>query len=215
MTENAAYAARVSVASVALVDGQAVSIDAAPRLRRDAMANRERVLAAAVTAVLREGRQVPMATIAEEAGVGVGTLYRRYSTREALLAALTERSFEMVRSLAVEAADRPGAAIAALDWFLDGTIAHRDQLVLPLHGGPSTLSATATATQAEVHAAVSRLLHRGRVDGTLRGDLTPRDVIVFGAMLAQPLSNTHGWEDTARRQKSLFLAGLSPTLRNP
>lgn len=193
-----------------------MSVDAAPRLRRDAMANRERVLAAAVTAVLREGRQVPMATIAQEAGVGVGTLYRRYSTREALLAALTERSFEMVRSLAVEAADRPGVvAMTALDWFLDGTIAHRDQLVLPLHGGPSTLSGMARATQAEVHSAVARLLHRGRVDGTLRGDLTPRDVIVFGAMLAQPLSNTPGWEDTARRQKSLFLAGLSPTLRNP
>ena len=47
-------------------------------LRRDALANQERVLAAAVTAVLREGRQVPMATIAADAGVGVGTLYRRY-----------------------------------------------------------------------------------------------------------------------------------------
>lgn len=188
---------------------------ASRELRRDAVLNRERVLAAAVTAVLRQGRKVPMATIADEAGVGVGTLYRRYPTREALLTALTERSFEMVRVLAEEAAERPGAAMAALDWFLEGTIAHRDQLVLPLHGGPSTLSATAKAFQAEVHSAVTRLLHRGRIDGTLRGDLTPRDVVIFGAMLAQPLSNTPGWEDTARRQKSLFLAGLEPTIRNP
>jgi AcrR family transcriptional regulator len=43
------------------------------------------VLAAAVTAVLREGQQVPMAIIAAEAGVGIGTLYRRYPNREALL----------------------------------------------------------------------------------------------------------------------------------
>jgi AcrR family transcriptional regulator len=54
-------------------------------LRSDALANQERVLAAAVTAVLREGQQVPMAIIAAEAGVGIGTLYRRYPNREALL----------------------------------------------------------------------------------------------------------------------------------
>ena len=63
-------------------------------LRRDALANQERVLAAAVATLLREGRQASMATIAAEAGVGVGTLYRRYPSREALLSALTERSFQ-------------------------------------------------------------------------------------------------------------------------
>ena len=65
----------------------------ARRLRSDALANRERVLAAAVTAVLREGCQVPMATIAAAAGVGIGTLYRCYPTCEALLEALTLRAF--------------------------------------------------------------------------------------------------------------------------
>ncbi len=47
-------------------------------LRRDALANQERLLAAATAVFLREGHHVPMATIAAEAGVGVGTLYRRY-----------------------------------------------------------------------------------------------------------------------------------------
>ncbi len=58
------------------------------RPRRDAEANRERVLAAAAAAMLREGRTVPLANIAAEAGVGVGTLYRRYADRQALLRAL-------------------------------------------------------------------------------------------------------------------------------
>ena len=62
-------------------------------LRSDAAANRERILAAATTAVRRDGERVPMATIAEAAGVGIGTLYRHYPTRPALLAALTLRSF--------------------------------------------------------------------------------------------------------------------------
>ena len=53
-------------------------------LRSDAAANRERILAAATIAVRRDGERVPMATIADEAGVGVGTLYRHYPTRSAL-----------------------------------------------------------------------------------------------------------------------------------
>ena len=68
----------------------------ARRPRSDAAANRERILAAATIAVRRDGEKVPMATIAEEAGVGIGTLYRHYPTRPALLAALTLRSFQLV-----------------------------------------------------------------------------------------------------------------------
>ena len=114
----------------------------------DALANQERVLAAAVATLLREGRQASMATIAAEAGVGVGTLYRRYPNREALLSALTERSFQKVLAVAEDAADQQGTAMAALDRFLDRTIEHRDQLVLPLHGGPTALSTAAADTRA-------------------------------------------------------------------
>ncbi len=77
------------------------------RVRSDALANRERVLAAAVTAVLREGRQVPMGTIAAEAGVGIGTLYRRYPNREVLLEALTLRAFRLVLQCAEDAENSP------------------------------------------------------------------------------------------------------------
>jgi hypothetical protein len=66
------------------------------RLRSDAAANRERILAAATIAITRAGEKVPMATIADQAGVGIGTLYRHFPTRPALLAALTMRSFELV-----------------------------------------------------------------------------------------------------------------------
>jgi AcrR family transcriptional regulator len=200
-------------ATAAAVGGTGERIHAGPpsrRLRRDALANQERVLAAAMTAMLREGRHVPMATIAEEAGVGVGTLYRRYPTREALLAALTERSFAMVWTLAEQAARRKEPARAALRWFLEGTIDHRNQLVLPLHGGPATLTATARQTQHEVHAAIGRLLQRGQQDRTIRADVTPHDIVIFGAMLAQPLPNAADWDSIARRQAEIFLSGLSP-----
>jgi AcrR family transcriptional regulator len=82
------------------------------RVRSDAQANRERVLAAAVTAVLREDRHVPMGTIAADAGVGIGTLYRRYPNREALLKALTLRAFHLVLECAESAENLNEAALA-------------------------------------------------------------------------------------------------------
>lgn len=176
-------------------------------LRRDALANQERVLAAAVTTMLRHGRQVPMAAIAAEAGVGVGTLYRRYATRDALLDALTERSFRVVLAAALEAAVQGGSGREAVGWFLDRTIDHRAELVMPLHGGPDDLSPAAAAVRAEVHRAIGQLLARGRDDGSVRDDVTTTDVVLIGAMLAQPLSP--GWDRPARRQKELFLRGLA------
>ena len=178
--------------------------------RRDALANAERLLAAAVTVMLREGRRAPMAAIAEEAGVGVGTLYRHSPDRDALLAALTERSFAMVRALAEQAAQRDGPADAALRWFFDGTIGHRNQLVLPLHGGPATLTPAAQQARSEVHAAIAVLLARGKRDGVIRADVTPIDIVIFGAMLAQPLPTMTDWDGTARRYAGFFVAGLRP-----
>lgn len=189
--------------------GTAVSVPAR-RPRRDALANQERVLAAAVTARLHEGRQIPMAEIARLAGVGVGTLYRRFPNREALLSALTERSFALVRDLAAASASLEGPAVVCLEHFLDGTISHRDQLVLPMHGGPVELSQTAVRLRDEVRDAVARLVERGVDDRTLREGLTPDDVITFGAMLAQPLPGVADWDTVARRQKDIFIAGVVP-----
>src|SRR5512132_3370259 len=105
-------------------------------LRSDAAANRERILAAATIAVRREGERVPMATIADEAGVGIGTLYRHYPTRSALLMALTLRSFDVVLQHARAAALSNEPAPAALAQFFEQTIAARHEFILPLHGGP-------------------------------------------------------------------------------
>ena len=64
--------------------------------RSDAALNRDALVQAATAAVHREGIRVRMSTIAEDAGVGIGTLYRHFPTREDLLNYLTHRSFEMV-----------------------------------------------------------------------------------------------------------------------
>jgi AcrR family transcriptional regulator len=179
-------------------------------LRRDALANQERVLAAAVTAILREGRQVPMATIAAEAGVGVATLYRRYPHREALLDALTHRAFELLLEQARAAEAREDTALACLSWWWDRVIDQRDQLVLPLGGGPPVTSTQTLAVQSPLHQSLQHLLERGHRDGSIRDDITTRDVVIFGAMLVAPLPGAEDRNRTARRQKQIYLHGLSP-----
>ena len=181
------------------------------RLRSDAAANRARILAAATIAVRRDGERVPMATIADEAGVGIGTLYRHYPTRPALLAALTLRSFQLVLEHARAAALSDESAPAALEQFFEHTIAARDELILPLHGGPVIDDAKVVALQAEIRALLEQVLARGRRDRTIRPDVTPIDIIITGAMLAQPLPNTADWDQLARRQAGIFIAGLAAT----
>jgi AcrR family transcriptional regulator len=162
-------------------EGTAFGKSSEPReLRRDAAANRDRVLTAAAAAVRREGAGVPLATIAAEAGVGVGTLYRRYPSREALLAALTRRSFRLVLDAAHRAADSNHSAIECLRNFIDQTVDHGADLVLPMHGGPVPLDQETIALRTEVHDSLEQILRRGRQDGTIRSDVTALDIIVFG-----------------------------------
>jgi AcrR family transcriptional regulator len=180
-------------------------------LRSDAAANRERVLAAAAVAFKRDGERVPMATIAEEAGVGIGTLYRRYPTRAALLAALSQRSWDLVLDHARTAADAEGPALDAIARFLAETIAARDDLILPLHGGPVSLDARTLALRAEIRELLEQVLARGRRDGSIRADATATDIIITGAMLAQPLAHVADWDELARRQAEIYVAGLAAT----
>jgi AcrR family transcriptional regulator len=183
------------------------------RVRSDALANQERVLAAAVTAVLREGRQVPMSTIAADAGVGIGTLYRRYPDREALLEALTLRAFRLVLECADNAENLNETGLGTLSSFLDCVISHADQLILPLHGGPVPAAAETLAARSAVHQALQRILDRGRRDGTIRADVTTRDIIVLTALLAQQLPGNRRPDQAPRRLKAFFLDGLTPPAR--
>ena len=176
--------------------------------RSDAARNHEALVRAATAAVHREGPRVSMATIAADAGVGIGTLYRHFRAREDLLNLLAHRSFEQVLSN-VRAAESDGTtARDALQRFIEAAIAQRNELVLPLHGGlPVTVPET-LAVRDQVHRAVQRIIERGRADGTISQDVTPRDVVVFGAMLAQPRQPDPEWDATCRRLLATYLNGL-------
>jgi AcrR family transcriptional regulator len=176
--------------------------------RSDAARNREAVARAATVAVHREGLHVPLATIAADAGVGIGTLYRHFRTRDDLLDFLAHRSFEQVLSNAQAAEGEGATASDALRLFIEAAIAQRNELVLPLHGGPPVTAPETLAVRDQVHRAVQGIIERGRADGTISQDATARDVVVFGAMLAQPRQPDPEWDATCRRLLTTYLNGL-------
>ncbi len=177
--------------------------------RRDAQRNQQELLRAATAAIHREGLRVPMSTIAADAGVGIGTLYRHFPTRRDLLSHLTHRSFEQVLANA-HTAERTGATPSdSLRLFVDAAISQRNELVLPLHGGPPLTSTATETVRAKVHGVLQRIIDHGIADGTLHPDLTPRDIVAFGAMLAQPRPTDPDWDATCRHLLATYLRGTA------
>ena len=176
--------------------------------RSDAARNHQALVRAAIAAVHREGLRVPMATIAADAGVGVGTLYRHFPTREDLLDYLTHRSFEQVLANAEAAAGSAATAPRALQQFIEAAISQRNDLVLPLHGGPPLTSPRTRIIQQQVHRTVQQIIDRGRADRTISGPVTPHDIVMFGAMLAQPRPADPDWDASCRRLLATYLTGL-------
>jgi AcrR family transcriptional regulator len=179
------------------------------RPRRDAELNRERVLAAAVSAMLRGGRNVPLATIAAEAGVGVGTLYRSYADREALLHAVEHRAYGLLNQILDEVDSKDLSGLEAVREFLSRSLAIGDQLILPLHGAPPLVSAEAVQARQEINRRLDRFIERGHADRSIRAPVNATDVIVFSAIITQPLPHGPDWPLIAARQLAIFVNGLA------
>jgi len=181
------------------------------KLRSDAAGNAERVMAAAVRAGLAEGKNVPLAQIAADAGVGVGTLYRRYPNRAALMEALQERAYRILIAEATDALDAGESGLDSVDRFLRQSFDHRDELVLPLHGAERTEATESARLRDQLKQVIGAIVERGHGDGTLRPEVTGWTIVRFGAMLAQPMSTARGWAASAAEQRAVFLRGISAT----
>ncbi len=159
--------------------------------------------------MLREGRGVPLATIAAEAGVGVGTLYRKYPDRQALLHALEYRAYGLLVDMLGDIDELRCSGLEAVQEYLRRNVEVGDQLVLPLHGAPPLMSVEAVGARGEIYRYLDGFLARGREDGSIRADVNATDVIAFGALITQPLSFGPRWPRMAERQIALFLNGLA------
>ena len=176
--------------------------------RADAQRNRERILEIAKQAFTRSGADTSLDDIAKQAGVGPGTLYRHFPTRDALIEAVYRSEVEKLA-----AAERNFAAImppihALRSWmllFVDHIAAK--QIIAPalntLVGDPKKVF---EASYAQIHEAIRRLVKRAVKSGDIRKDLDPIDLLRALVGVAN-VASSPDWQQSARRLVDILLSG--------
>lgn len=182
-----------------------------PALRADAQKNRELILAAAEALFLEKGATVPLEEVAKRAGVGIGTLYRRFPTREALLAATSNERFLALAqaSRAREPDLAPGEAVRAyLEELARDTSTYRS-----LAASIGTVIQCGTPGCNAITAEGQRLLRRGQEAGAIRGDVIYEDFIYVVTAISIAIENDRSAKSRVGHLVDLFLNGIS--VRNP
>jgi AcrR family transcriptional regulator len=175
-------------------------------LRADARRNRERILAAARGACAAHGASVQMDDVARKAGVGVGTVYRHFPTKDALIEALVAEKFRVTTDNmrdALEIEDPWEAFAEALRRNAEVMAADAGLRDAMIRLGPAARSPD--AARAELNALAGRLVARAQDAGALREDVTVEDVGALMAGLCTSMSHPGlDW----RRHLDLLLDGL-------
>jgi AcrR family transcriptional regulator len=147
-------------------------------MRADARRNRERVMQGALAAFAEEGLDAQMPDIARRAGVGVGTVYRHFPTKDALIDALARQHFSTAIELArarVEAGGDPWEGLCGLLWDAARLFVEDRGLAEIASNQPEAMS-RAAEEHAELHEHVGTLLDRAQAAGQARADATGRDI---------------------------------------
>ncbi|MGP4016147.1 TetR/AcrR family transcriptional regulator [Saccharopolyspora sp. 5N708] len=198
-----------------------MTTDATPRLRADARRNRDRIIAAARTVFTERGTEVPMEEIARAAGVGIGTLYRRFPDRDSLIGAVGRDAFQRVLDEARTLGNREPDPWRALTDFLLRAVDLRTVVRL------SMLSQRARAvlgsdpavrqTRGELLEILDGLVRAAQRNGSLRSDVGSGDLAVILAIVLQGVHIVP--EDIRRdapaRYLTLMLDGLQAHLATP
>ena len=163
----------------------------------------------------QRGRNVPLADIAVAAGVGVGTFYRGYPDRAALLHALEQRAYDLLLAALDRIAESGQTGADAVEAFLIACLQLGDDLVLPLRGAPVLTDDAMAAARQRIGGVLERFLAEGRADGSVRADVNATDVIMCGAMISQPLPHGPGFTTIARRHICLFVRGIRAPADQP
>ena len=182
-----------------------------PRIRTDARRNREKLIAVA-TRAFGSGGRIPLDAIAREAGVGSGTLYRNFPTREDLVEAVYHDQIERLQTGAQELLEihPPARALRLwMDLFADWAATK--------HGMIDTLSAIVSSgrvesshMRSELDAIVRAFLDAGAAAGDLRSDVCATDLaaILAGILVVAGAPEQH---DQTSRMLNLTMDGLRPS----
>jgi AcrR family transcriptional regulator len=179
-------------------------------IRADAVRNRERVMVAARELLARNGPEAQMEEIAARAGVGVGTLYRHFPTKGALLTEIARERFRSFLPIVAEAEqiEDPYEAFATVvRRFGEETEADVGFQLAMLGAGDFHADDIAEEKHA-VSERVSAIMHRGVRSGALRADLTDADFPILMCSLSATMYFKPGGNADWRRQLELALAGI-------
>jgi AcrR family transcriptional regulator len=178
-------------------------------LRADAQRNRDKLLAAATEAFAEEGEEVALETVAARAGVGIGTLYRHFPSRDALVVAAYEHEVDALCAAAADLLETLPADEALRAWaarFAD-YMATKRGMGNALRAAAASDSPLFAVTRERILGALRLLLDAGAAAGTLRADVDPKDVmrVIHGIWY---LPNGPEWRDDVGRMLGLVIDGL-------
>jgi AcrR family transcriptional regulator len=184
----------------------------APRKpRADAQRNRERILEVAKDAFTRSNGNINLDDVARQAGVGAGTLYRHFPTRDALLEAVYRTEVQKLAAAERRFAESMTPIEALRAWmllFVDYIAAK--QIVAPalntIVGGPSKLF---EATGVQVKGAIHALVKRAIKSGDIRADLDPVDLL-RALIGVSNVASGPDWIQSAKRLVEILVLGSRP-----
>jgi AcrR family transcriptional regulator len=181
------------------------------KLRADAQRNRKRILDVAKEAFARHGANASLDDIAKQVGVGPGTLYRHFPTREELLQAVYRAELEKLAEAEQKFSQTMAPTDALRAWlllFVDAIAAK--QLIAPalntLLGDPKKVFET---SYAKMHQAIRALVKRGIESGDIRSDLDPVDLL-RALIGVSNVASAPNWQPSARRLVDILIAGSRP-----
>ncbi|TNE62502.1 MAG: TetR/AcrR family transcriptional regulator [Alphaproteobacteria bacterium] len=194
---------------------RAPDLGAEPKLRADAQRNRDSLLAAARTAFTETGPDVCLEEIARQAGVGIGTLYRHFPNREALVAAVYRREMEQLAAEAdrLLADHTPAEALRRWLRLSLGYVANKKMIASAL-GTAADMAALSASTGTLVPDALARLVAAAVASGDIRADVSADDILKIMKGFYQ--GNTEpGWADQTLRILDIFMDGLTARAAPP
>ena len=161
------------------------------RLRADAQRNIDPLLEAAKAVFVSSGVDAPAKEIADQAGVGVGTLYRHFPQRSHLVKAVLQHEIDACADSApgLGAANPPGAALAKWLQRYTELVATKQGLATALHSGDPAFDELPEYFWQRFEPALGSLLEAAVANGEIRADISPKDLLYAVASLCLPMGN--------------------------
>ncbi len=177
--------------------------------RADSARNRQLLIDAAKAGFAEFGTNVSLEEIARRAGVGIGTLYRHFPSREAVVEAVYRREVEQLAEAVPHLLETSPAAEALHKWmhlFIDYIATKR--MIAPSLGAAASRTSSLYATSVElITRAITTLVEHAVASGDVRKDIDPSDLL--RAMVGVSYGNPDaGWEASARRLIDILMDGL-------